>query len=277
MSFKFGCLTLFFILFSIASYSQDTLTNKDIIDLKNASFSEKVIISKIESEPGKFDIATKALLDLKKNKISEDVITAMIKKKGANDSNLKTPTKETKQEGQAPLLRRSGIYLKQSTGDLQELEPAIYSAEKQNVAFLSSKSRASVRGANANLIVHDSMPVFYFYFETSGENENLGDQSILFTKAKSPNEFTLVKFDIVPNKNERLIITAKGNFIDGVSSGIDEKQVVAFKYKKIKDGLYEVYFSKGLPKGEYAFMYAGSIKDFGTAGQKVYDFSINHK
>ncbi len=54
------------------------LTNQDVIDLKAAGFGDEVIIAKIQSAPGKFNLETSDLLALQKAKISDAIIAAMI-------------------------------------------------------------------------------------------------------------------------------------------------------------------------------------------------------
>lgn len=54
------------------------LTNQDVIDLKSAGFGDEVIIAKIQSAPGKFNLETGDLLALQKAKVSDAIIAAMI-------------------------------------------------------------------------------------------------------------------------------------------------------------------------------------------------------
>ncbi len=54
------------------------LTNQDVIELKAAGFGDEVIIAKIQSASGKFNLETSDLLALQKAKISDAIIAAMI-------------------------------------------------------------------------------------------------------------------------------------------------------------------------------------------------------
>ena len=280
LSKKHFMFLLIFCFSVIQSFAQgEALTNADIIELKKAGFSEKLIISKIESEEGSYKTTTKDMIALKKAGISDAIITAMVKKNPADGTVTTHSEKKDSATADRPKpkinIKESGIFYRNNKGEIVEVDASIYSAEKASTFFanIAAKTKASVRGAAANLRAEPSA-TFFFTFPQSDKSE-LGEQSVIFTKAKSPNEFTLVRFEIIPKKNERSITTAQGNFVDGVSAGIDEKQVVLFKYRKLKDGQYEVYFDKPLPRGEYAFMYSGSVKDFGTAGQKLYDFGVD--
>ena len=63
-----------------ASGGETALKNDDLIALKKAGFSDAVIISKIDAEPGAYKLDTQAMIDLKAAGLSDDVIAAMIKR-----------------------------------------------------------------------------------------------------------------------------------------------------------------------------------------------------
>jgi hypothetical protein len=96
---------------------------------------------------------------------------------------------------------------------------------------------------------------------------NAGKRS--FSNVRSPNEFLLVKLNV--EKNTREIQISKGNNISS-SSGIDEKRIKLFGFKKLSKGVYEVQAKEELSEGEYCFMFAEGSFDGGS--NKVFDFSI---
>lgn len=63
--------------------------------------------------------------------------------------------------------------------------------------------------------------------------------------------------------------------VEGGSVGINNEQIINFKYEKINDNLYRVYFIESLDPDEYCFMtnYYSS-----THGQtsKMYDFGVKY-
>lgn len=128
-----------------------------------------------------------------------------------------------------------------------------------------TKMTETISGSHANLQVKEDKPIFQFVFST-GSND-FSNQNSFFNKATSPNEFILVKFN---NKKNREIVTGSFGVYSGVSTGIDDKNKVDFKFDKISAGVYKVFFQESLKTGEYGFMYAGNA--FNT--QKVYDFGI---
>jgi len=57
--------------------AKNALTNRDVVTLANAGFSEKFILRMIATSPTKFDLTADALADLAKNGITEEIISAM--------------------------------------------------------------------------------------------------------------------------------------------------------------------------------------------------------
>ena len=68
-----------------SSFSQDTLTNKRIIQLKEGGLGTDIIKAKIYNSPCKFSLNTDDLIALKKSGISDEIISSMITKNGQAD------------------------------------------------------------------------------------------------------------------------------------------------------------------------------------------------
>jgi hypothetical protein len=62
---------------------ETALKNDDLIALKKAGFSDGVILSKIDAEPGTYKLDTQSMIDLKAAGLSDEVIAAMVKRNGA--------------------------------------------------------------------------------------------------------------------------------------------------------------------------------------------------
>ena len=171
----------------------------------------------------------------------------------------------------------SGIYFKDGN-DIVSIDPTLV-----NSSFVRGKRIiAQIDGKEANYVVGNSTK-FYFKFkpeekELNSTNSNatnkVGEQNYMnlilagaaSSKAISPNEFKLIKLKL--SKGKRSFVCGKYKFYGMVTeSSIDSKVLVDFKYKKIEENLYEVYFPKGLIPSEYCFIYMAKQ-------QKVFDFSI---
>lgn len=275
-------LTIFLsVVFSLTTKAQnktDTVTNKTIIQLKDAGLSSSIIKAKIQGSVCNFDLSTDALIALKKAGVPDDVITEMLNKSNSAPAATPLPSSDTVQKVLPGI-----YYCKGKKCDLVELEASVYSQAKMGSGILSAltygiaktEMKATLSGDKSNFQIDENNPSFYFYFDKSASNNfaTNGMQTFFFASASSPNEFLLVKF--ATTKKSREVITGSWSSYEGMSSGIDDKNKVPFKYEKISQGVYRVYTEQPLKKGEYCFMYAGGTVTYGSAPlQKVYDFGV---
>ena len=107
----------------------------------------------------------------------------------------------------------AGIYLfteKNNVKQMIPLEPTVYTAGKTGGVFkhaitygiAKAKWKAVVRGPRANMRTTDAKPVFYFYFE----EKSAGLSRAGFGVTTSPNEFTLVKFEVKSDSRETAVM-----------------------------------------------------------------------
>jgi hypothetical protein len=191
----------------------------------------------------------------------------------------------------------SGIYFKE--GDqITILDPTLVTFSKKGSVILHQyglkmKTIGELTGLEANYQVKNEMK-FYFKFKpeekelnssNAGATNKVGEENYLNilmsgtnSKAISPNEFKLVRFTI--KKGKRTYLAGKYADILGfnINYALDPKEVTDYKYKKIGDNLYEVYFPKGLLSGEYCFVYLDNSKSnifLNANNTKVFDFSVH--
>ena len=134
------------------------------------------------------------------------------------------------------------------------------------------KAKATLNGSNANFQFNDNEISFYFYFSKSASTGKEMERD-LFESVESPNEFTLAKFKTYNDKNIREIEIGSSN-ADGASYGINELQIINFKYEKINQNIYRIYFQKPLVNGEYCFMPTVNSATQGKSS-KMFDFGVN--
>jgi hypothetical protein len=65
------------VLASVATYAQEALSNKEIINLQASKISQDIILAKISSTKCQFDLTAQGLMDLRAGKISDKVVKAM--------------------------------------------------------------------------------------------------------------------------------------------------------------------------------------------------------
>jgi hypothetical protein len=283
---------LVFLAFCPLLIAQQALNNDAVIKLTKAGLSEDLIVSTINSQAGAYDTSTDGLIALKTAGVSDKVVAAVVAKASGGTP---TPAASVAPAGQATgdpddptVAHEAGIYIYSETAPagskMTMLEPSVYSQGKSG-GFLASavtygiakiKMKAVLRGAHANARVSDSQPVFYFYFEE--QSAGLSHASTPFGGTSTPNEYTLLKFDVKGETRETLVGSMNAF---GGSGGTDDKAITTFTYVKLRPGVYKVMLNGALQPGEYGFIstagqgvvspYAGAA----TTNSRVFDFGRN--
>ena len=166
------------------------------------------------------------------------------------------------------------------------LEPSVYSQGKTGGLFATAITygiakasiKAVIRNAHSNVRVVDPNAVFYFFFEM--QNAGLSESQKPFGGTSTPNEYTLLRFDV--KKDTRETTTGKFNAYGG-KGGTDDKAMVAFTYTKLRPGAYKVTLNAPIEKGEYGFVSPSGGLVVGTmmggasvAGtSRVFDFGVD--
>jgi hypothetical protein len=260
------------------------LTNADVIEMVGIGLSDDVVVDKIHSSNAtEFDTSMEALKTLKASKVSDAVLRAMINPHAAGspatESAIALVSKGDPNDPNSPHDPGIYMYVKGKNGlELVMLEPTVYSQGKSGGVFKSAmtygiakvKWKAVVRGAHANLKSGDSEMAFYFYFEEA----NAGLSHASFGGTTTPNEFTLLKFEVKGDTRETVVTKANAF---GASSGTDEKANVPYTFSKLRPGVYKVVPSGALKPGEYCFLSSSGIGTFGAGAAgatRVFDFGV---
>jgi hypothetical protein len=261
-----------------AAAAGDVVTNQTVVDLVNAKLPADVIVTKIQTSRTSFDLSTDALVKLNQSSVPADVIKAMMQKSSAPAA---APVAEPADPNDPSAWHDPGIYVYASNGrekKLLMLEPTVYSQGKSGGTFASAmtygiakvKWKAVVRNAHANVKIGDPQALFYFYFEEKGAGLSHAE----FGGTSTPNEFTLLKFDV--KKDTRETIVMKANAF-GASAGTDDKANVPFTFEKLKPGIYKVTARNPLSPGEYCFLGAsvgGAFAPGAAQANRLFDFSV---
>lgn len=281
-------LAVIFIALCPLLVAQQALNNGSIIKLAKAGLSDDLIVSTINGSAGAYDTSANGLIALKTAGISDKVLTAIVLK-GTGGSPAGT-TPATSAVGTNPddptAPHEAGIYIYSDSAAVGSrmtmLEPNVYTQGKTGGVFASAmtyglakiKMKAVLRGAHANARVSDPQPVFYFYFEETGAG--LSHATGLFGGTSTPNEYTLLKFNIKGDTRET--VTGSMNAFGG-SGGTDDKAVTNFTYTKLRPGVYKVMLNAALQPGEYGFISSGGSVGIGpmggTTNSRVFDFGRN--
>ena len=266
--------------------AQQVMNNDSVIKLVKAGLSDDLIVTTINGSPAAYDTSADAIIARKSAGASDKVVAAIIARAAAPAP--PPPVPSTASAGTNPddpnAPHEAGIYfyIANTTGPkMTELEPSDYSQGKTGGMFASAmtygiakaKTKAVLRGAHANARVSDPNAVFYFYFEQQAAG--LSQASSPFGGTSTPNEYTLLKFDVKSDTRETVI----GKFnAYGASGGVDEKAVVQFTYEKLRPGVYKVTMKSPLERGEYGFVSTGGTVVAGpyaaSTNSRVFDFGV---
>lgn len=283
--FIFGCLLLFsfFLTANVAVFAQnEVLTNDEVISLSKAGLSNSIIVDKIRASKSKFDLSTDALIKLKQAGISDDIVGAMLAAKTGTSPSTTASATGTIAAGDPndPMSPHGyGLYLfeeKDGVRKMTQLVPNVSAQNRTGGLFTSSltygigkiKTKANLPGTAAKLQLKDTAPVFYFYLDTKsgGLNTSSGVPS-------TPNEFTLVRFNI--RSDNREVTIAKGNAF-GMKGGLSDEYVVAFDAQDTGNGIFKVTPKVTLKNGEYGFylINSGGSNAGAAVGAKFFDFGV---
>jgi len=265
----------------------EVLKNPGVIEMVRAEIPEEIIIAKIQASRTDFDLSTAGLVKLNQNKVPSPVIKAMLGSTNAAPAATASAPRATarRADGGAAVKppREPGLHLYADFGEgkrFAQLEPTVYSQAKTGGAWKTAltygvaktKMKAVIRNRQAAIRTSDPLPTFFFVFEQT--NAGMGNSSTPFTATTSPNEFTLIRFQV--KRDTREVVMASHNAYSQ-QSGTEDEANVPFTFTKLRPGVYRVTPSSPLTPGEYCFLSAsgwGGVAA-GTAGaNRVFDFSI---
>jgi hypothetical protein len=262
-----------------APSAADILTNKSVIEMVAAKLPEDVIVVRIQTSKTDFDLSTPALVELTKNGVSSNIIKAMIAPAPGKETVVAPAPPPDPNDPEADHDPRIYMHVKRSDKmQLILLEPTVYTQGKSGGVFTSAltygiakvKWKAVVRNAHANVRTADASATFYFHFEEKGA----GLSHAGFGGTSTPNEFTLLRFDVKSDSRETVVM--KMNAF-GSSSGTDDKASVPYTFTKVRPGIYKVVPNAPLQPGEYAFFgqsAGGAYMAGAAAASRLFDFSI---
>ena len=264
-----------------APAQDQTVTNQTVAEMVNAKLPTEVIVAKIQASNTNFDLSTDALVKMNQTGIPAEVVKAMLQKNSAQTAAAMPDPAANADPNDPTAFHDPGIYILISNGrerKMMMLEPTVYSQGKTGGVFASAmtygiakvKWKAVVRNAHANVRTSEPAASFYFYFEEKGA----GLSHASFGGTSTPNEFTLLRFDVKSDSRETTVM--KSNAF-GSSTGTDDKANIAFDFEKIKPGIYKVIPKAPLRPGEYCFLSASSGTAFAPGAaqaNRLFDFGI---
>lgn len=246
---------IFCFLITYTGLSQETLKNKDILDLHMLGFEADIIISKINASPqNQFDTSIDILKTLREEGIPSAVLAAMI---DASKVELKTGIFYT-HNGEDKELILNQFDGTRTKGALT----AIALMGTTNISYM-----AYILEPQSENIISKSKSEIYFQFGKEN-NDSFRKNKGWFSGASSPKEFELAQLK-QRRKQRELKVGARGI---GAAFGIGGKTIVsAFSFEDVGNNKYKITLSKDLIPGEYCFIFTS---DLGTQIEDVWDFTL---
>lgn len=267
---------LLFLLLSLSTFvsaQNEVLTNKEIIDMKELGFSDKVIITKIEtSSETNFCTEIDTLKSLKSKGISDDILVAIMGKRQM----IEEPQAAQKSISDSLGI---GLYMMDKSKIFTKINPSVFSGTKTNTlasaftyGIADSEISSTIDKPYSDTYTKNKNPNFFFFFEKEEGDTKPTTGNWPFVQGSSPNEFVLVR--LYATSKKRKMRTGKVNLFAGVSMGVNEDDIIVFTAIPINSRAFKIVLNAPLPPGEYGFVYNGSPVGHALYSRTIYDFSI---
>lgn len=269
----------------------ETLTNDMVVSLVQAGLGDDAVIAKVRASAGHYALSTDDLIALKKRGVSGPVIAAMIQ---AGEQGAVSAKAAFSADSPDPLVPHpSGIYMladwlpqprmvriDPTTSNQSKTGGVLGYAFTGGIASLSIK--AVIPNISARVRTGRNRPTFYFYFDEASRGLSQAGGASLWlagpaSAITSPNEFTLVQFDVKKDRRETRVGSMN---LAGAKSGVMDKDRIAFDYEQVTPGVFKVTPRAELAAGEYGFLYSVSagtgpgMWGNGTGGARIFDFAV---
>ena len=270
--------------FPVGSALAETLNNENIISMVRAGIGEDAIVAKIKVSDGQYETSVQDLIHLKRANVPSRIITVMIENSGKK-TNAASPAWSI--DARDPMVPHPpGVYVltdRTLSAKMLPISPTTSRHTKSGgfwsyaltggIASISFK--AIVPGAHAHIEVSQSKPIFYFYFDQTGQSSL--SNFWMSGSVNAPTDFALVRFDVKNDHREKKV----GRYnITGIKSGLAEKDKIPFTYSLLSPGVFEVIPVIDLVQGEYGFVLESSggvnigISSNVGLNNKIFDFSV---
>ena len=263
---------------SSAGANAQPLSTDEIVALSKSGIGDDAIIAKVHNSQTHLDLSVDQMLALKAQGVSGPVMASLMTETHT------APIALSVDSADPSIGHPAGVYLlDQPAAKMVRIDPVVSNQAKTGgilgyaltggIASMSVK--AAIQNASARTHAASKRPTFYFFFDES----NAGGSAVATTWAAgtaatvtSPGEFTLVRFLAKADRREARVGSLN---IGGAKSGVMDKDRLAFDYKLVRPGVFEVHPTNDLTPGEYGFIY--SLAGGGAGGvvtARVFDFAI---
>ena len=280
-----GGTALFLMLnvWATGSNARETFTNEDVVKMVTSGLPAIVIVSKIKTLPGTYDLSTDTLISLSKSGVPGSVLVAMLESGTASNADLS----EDSADPNVP--HYPGVYM--FGPQEQRMVRIMATASNQSKTggsvgylltggILASSVKASVSNQNAVVQSLTKQPVFYMFFDESVPRASaVGSASVWQTNSgsvtTSPAELSLVRFR---DKGGRREARVGSQSILGTKQGVMNEDRIDFETEQMRPGVFKIMPSLPLQTGEYGFiqtLQGVKLNGNGTTAIRVYAFGVS--
>ena len=257
--------------------AQDALSVDQIIALHIAGLGDEAIIAKIRSAGSAYILGADEMIALRGRGISGPVIAAMLGGSGEKTIALSTdsadpavphaPGAYVLKGGTQPAMAR----IDATTASQARTGNILGYALTAGIASMSVKS--VIQNENARVMISETRPVFYFFFDESNPTLPASTAWGAGTAAPltSPAEFSLIKLHRKNGQREARIGRVN---ITGAKFGVMDKDRIDFDYQLVRTRVFKAVPRAALAPGEYGFIYSVGGGAAGAAASRVFDFTI---
>jgi hypothetical protein len=255
--------TLVFLVFAcLAVTAQDVLNNESIVKMVRAGLGEGVIVSMIQSQPGKYSLTADDMVSLKGQGVPDKVLAAMVTRNSAiptADSTAVPTPPDTSAISDLPKGLEIGVYYKKA-GRWEEMLPEVVNWKTggviksvATVGVVKGDINGHIPGGASRNTLHSPIEVVIY----APEGVAITEYQLLHLHEKS---------------NAREFRTVTGGVMH-VSGGAT-RDVLPFEGKKVASRIYKVSLTS-LGAGEYGFLPPGAdfSKNSASIG-KMYTFHL---
>jgi hypothetical protein len=258
-------------------FAQEMMTNDSVIKLLKAGLSEDLVVTTINSSPGKYDTSANALIALKKAGAGDKTVAAIILKASGATSAAATPaaTMAGTADVPAPVSLAPGAlpngvdsvgvyYLDKSGNHWQEVPAEVVNFKKEG-ALKHYASAGVLKGEMTGLVGGNRGPLTL----------KLPAQFILYVpEGRAPGEYQLIHLHA--NADSREFRAANGGIVHDAGGAL--RDVLDYTPKKIAPRVYLIEMTEDFERGEYGFLPPSdaALGDNIPTATKLYSFSLTH-
>lgn len=253
---------LLFITSTFNAQENKKLNNSKIIELSNTGYSKPMLLKVVEeADHFQFDTSLEGLKNLSENNIDDDIVMAIMEKQ---DEYRKEQGESIQIENVDFTTKEYGLFYIKNNQKV-EVTPN-YSEGKLRSGIASIVWRASIDNRTSSNIIPSDVKELYINFDPSTD---VADKSLTDTEEYMEEA---ILFNMKRKRNRREIEVGRSG-MSASKTKVKSRDIIDFKYEKIKGDFYKIIISEALKSGDYGFIFGGIKTGAGTS-MKIYDFTI---